>query len=568
MKNAPDTSSLKFQYHLTPDQVYITRDANYPSVVTLTLAITNDTDSDIAVKGIYLAFSVGDGMFDLTNVGTGIDVSSFQPKTWSIAEMEAGQYKMLPLSPVTGIKKGETITFQWSNVQINNATGTAMIQIKEEYAGDGLSGILDVNKVKSDLEVNSFAGTPPSISPGASCTLAWATTAANKVTLSPGTYKDLKTTGSVEVKPSETTTYTLTAFGDGPAVEKQFTVEVTKVGITSFMGDPTTIAENGKSTLSWQTMNADKVTLSPGGNDKLKPNDSLTVQLAETTVYTLTAFQGEDKAQKQLTITVAPVVIKAFSASSNSPVKAGSEVTLSWETAYATSWKIEAKPKKQPAYTLELNGEKDSIAVHPESDTSFTLVCDGFDGPVSKTIEVPVLSADIKSFAANPATIKAGDTFSLAWDIENATSQEMTAEWSNPGKPHQSPPNPTKIQTSQTWKSSLGNSVTFTLKATGANGSVSTKVTVKVEDEPYVNIRVASRTFYENFCEWNTKNTKERVLNGGPIHNEKLPENGEKTVDAGSGTNQPAFTATLHATPTASHSLEVYQNVWFGTDDD
>ncbi len=560
-------STLKFNYTITPDQLYITRDANYPSVATITVTISNETGEDVAVNQIGFQFSTGGGMFDLTEVSTGIVATSLQTE-WTFSEVGSGTYVAKPVAPTTGLKAGGVAVFQWTNMEINETEGSAIIMIKEVYSGDSLSGQAQINKVKSDLEINSFQSETPTIAPGKTATLSWATTAATKVTLSPGTYDNLKTTDSVSVTPTETTTYTLTAFGDGPAVSKQFQIVVANVAITSFQADHPDVALGAKSTLSWETVNAASVTLQPGDFPNLKVNDSVAVNPEETTVYTLTAKAAEEANapaldattdQKQLTVTVQKVVINSFTSSASGTVKSGTKVTLNWDTSYATGWQILVSSMGKNQTPIDISGDKGSTTVAPANNTTYTLVCQGASGPVKETVTIMVESVKIDSFVANNKSIQAGGSYTLSWKTSNADTIKMTANWENFGHPTVGPPDPGAIEDSGSWtESKLGNSVTYTLTATGPNGSTSAKVTVKVEDEPIAKLTTGGGGFGLYTLYWSSANVKTLVMNGGPYNNKQVPASGNVQYVFGSGEHA----VTLTGTPTNSNSLTVIDTVY------
>jgi hypothetical protein len=73
--------------------------------------------------------------------------------------------------------------------------------------------------------------------------------------------------------------------------------------IVTFIANPTTIDYGQKATLSWQTMNADKVTLDQGIGDK-SANGSVDVTPSQTTTYTLTAVGVSGQTQQSVTVTV------------------------------------------------------------------------------------------------------------------------------------------------------------------------------------------------------------------------------------------------------------------------
>lgn len=74
--------------------------------------------------------------------------------------------------------------------------------------------------------INSFTANPSSVSAGANTTLAWNTSGATSVSISPGAFTSMAATGSTTVAPSATTTYTLTATGSAGSATSATTVTV------------------------------------------------------------------------------------------------------------------------------------------------------------------------------------------------------------------------------------------------------------------------------------------------------------------------------------------------------
>ncbi len=85
------------------------------------------------------------------------------------------------------------------------------------------------------VRINSFAADPASIAEGGSSTLSWQTTNATTVTISQGV-GTVPGAGSTTVSPAQTTTYTLTAGGDGGPVTSTVTVAVAGTGDPELVG--------------------------------------------------------------------------------------------------------------------------------------------------------------------------------------------------------------------------------------------------------------------------------------------------------------------------------------------
>ena len=144
------------------------------------------------------------------------------------------------------------------------------------------------------VKIVSFKATPATIDKGDSVTLTWEIQNAKNASISEiGKVKI--TSGSREEKPQKTTTYILSAAGEKDRQEKTITVEVNipPVKIVSFKAEPSTVDKGKSSTLTWETENAEKVTIDEIG--EVESSGSKKVRPQKTTSYTLTAKGEKDK---------------------------------------------------------------------------------------------------------------------------------------------------------------------------------------------------------------------------------------------------------------------------------
>ena len=114
---------------------------------------------------------------------------------------------------------------------------------------------------------------------------------------------------SVNVKPTQSTTYLLTITYPTGALSLPVTVSVHPAApppwIASFSADAPVLAPGGAATLSWTTSNAAQVSIDPAPG-AVGPGGSASVSPSATTVYTLTAAQGSLTATAQVTVVVDP----------------------------------------------------------------------------------------------------------------------------------------------------------------------------------------------------------------------------------------------------------------------
>ncbi len=114
--------------------------------------------------------------------------------------------------------------------------------------------------------IESFTASPNSIVAGSSSTLSWNTVGATSISLTPGSFQFTSSSGTATVSPTATTTYTLTATNSAGSVTAtaSITVTVPLPKINSFTASPSSIKSGSSSTLSWNTVGATSVAITPG----------------------------------------------------------------------------------------------------------------------------------------------------------------------------------------------------------------------------------------------------------------------------------------------------------------
>jgi RHS repeat-associated protein len=134
----------------------------------------------------------------------------------------------------------------------------------------------------------SLNADPETILLGGSATLSWSSTTADTCTIEPG-IGSVGVNGSVQVSPTETTIYTITATGLGGTAMPSVTVTVTCLPPTvSISAIPETILPGESATLTWSSANADTCVIEPGIG-AVAVNGSIQISPTETTIFTITA---------------------------------------------------------------------------------------------------------------------------------------------------------------------------------------------------------------------------------------------------------------------------------------
>jgi plastocyanin len=322
---------------------------------------------------------------------------------------------------------------------------------------------------KKAPQINQFTSSATSIRVGDKVTLNWSTTGARKIEIigCDNNGGVLKTTGSKDVSPTKTTTYTLNSYAlNGLKTSKSLVVNVNssndksnskdntqKVKIVSFTADSTLIKKGDFVEFKWETENAKTVQLisSLGTVYNAPLSGEINVTPNTKRSYTLVAKDAsgnEDK--KEITIDVFESKAKFISFTSDkTSVKKGENVILKWETENADKVKLIRfitgdTPTSQISIgspTIVKNNEKDGMEVTINEKTFITLIAadaSGVERETTITIEVSNESdktdskdntqkAKIVSFTADSTSVKMGATVTLNWETKNAETVQIVA---------------------------------------------------------------------------------------------------------------------------------------------
>jgi len=200
--------------------------------------------------------------------------------------------------------------------------------------------------------------------------------------------------------------------GSGTSTDACVSVTVRKTPkIGSFTATPAQIDVGQCSTLSWETSDADHVTLAPGIGE-VPVKGSRSVCPTATTKYTLTAYSGAFSVSSEIEVSVRGAQIVTFSAAPPQ-VDVGECSTLSWKVQNAVRITIAPGLGEVP-----LEGSR---SVCPTATTKYTLTAFSADSKtVTQDVQVTVRSALIQTFSATPPDINAGESSTLSWKVLNA----------------------------------------------------------------------------------------------------------------------------------------------------
>ena len=186
-----------------------------------------------------------------------------------------------------------TVTVNGSTTVTPSATTTYTLTATSSD-GSSVSAPVQVIVAPANIpQILTFVANPTTIDAGQSSQLCWQVSGATNIQIDPGVGANLNANDCAMVKPSVTTTYTLTATNATGTIKANVTVNVGAVRITSFTANPVTSTAAGNPVvLSWTTQNASSVVLvgSELGPQTLQVNGSFTVNPITNSIYTLTAY--------------------------------------------------------------------------------------------------------------------------------------------------------------------------------------------------------------------------------------------------------------------------------------
>ncbi len=316
--------------------------------------------------------------------------------------------------------------------------------------------------VKAPPPVVNLSASPGKIDLGGSSTLEWSSSNATSVSISPDIGPDIgtvATSGKRSVSPTSSTTYTIMATGPGGSKSDRATVKVHVPPSVSFSASPDTISLGSSSTLVWSSEHATLVSIGPDIGS-VGASGERSVSPDSTTTYTITATgaDGTSTERAEATVTVNRPASVTFSASPGTICK-GVSSTLSWSSEHATSVSID-----QGIGTVGASGER---SVSPDSTTTYMIVATGAGGTDTDEATVTVDQLPSVNLFASADTINVGDSSTLSWSSEHATSVSIDQG----------------IGTVATWGSeevSPASTTTYTITATSPCGAVTDTVLVTV----------------------------------------------------------------------------------------
>jgi hypothetical protein len=157
----------------------------------------------------------------------------------------------------------------------------------------------------------AFRCDPMSIPQGGSATLAWGVSNATGLSIDQG-IGPVASSGTTNVSPSATTTYTLTAVVAGETKTASVTVKILPPPVAVITANPMVVAQGQGPVLSWTTANGTSVSIDPGIGEVGASGQRCVYPAAPTTTYTLSVTGSGGTTTSCVTVTVAAIQPLAF----------------------------------------------------------------------------------------------------------------------------------------------------------------------------------------------------------------------------------------------------------------
>ncbi|AKU92274.1 hypothetical protein [Vulgatibacter incomptus] len=294
--------------------------------------------------------------------------------------------------------------------------------------------------------------------------------------------------------PSLTTVYELEATGPGGDAGASVKVRVDPAieNFHAVVEGP--VAVGAEVEIVWTTRGALslEITTPEGGAYVVPEGDReqgrATLAVGASGRFTLVATRGEGVKEAELTVEVgdAPKIVD-FAASAPAVNMGGGSLTFSWTTERATS--VALAVNGAPVDLGSRSPAADSIELTLRGAATVVLTAANAVGTVDRTLEIPEVALPvIAAFAATPARVGAGETFSLSWSTTGAHAVSLTRD----GQPVEADPAGTTARIEQ----QLDADARYTLRATNLAGTFVTRELVVTVGAPTIHSFEADQVRY------------------------------------------------------------------------
>ncbi|MBI3208742.1 MAG: OmpA family protein [Candidatus Solibacter usitatus] len=239
------------------------------------------------------------------------------------------------------------------------------------------------------------------------------------------------------------------------------TAQALQARITKFAASPPAITAGQTAVLNWTIENADTAVIDGIGAVNARTG-TVNVTPQATTTYRITAANRSNSVSETVTVAVTQLTPRiVFFTGTPLSITSGQASSLSWSTENADTITISGMGAVPPG---------GNATVRPTANTTYVLTAANRNGQsvtaqVAVTVNPPEVPR-ITRFSATPAEIGPGESSSLIWAVEGATSVNITGLGG--------------VNLVGTSNVTPATTTTYRLTATSAGGSVTSDATVTV----------------------------------------------------------------------------------------
>ncbi len=436
---------LLYQVLTIPDPIQASSTGGDIQYATLEVIVSKARGtSPVTVQEIDLDFIVGNPNApqagELTDSNQRINAVC-SDNAWGGVSSEDGSFAFTPTGG-SSIVDTNSLIFTIPRIPVNTIPGIFSFKVTETASTTTQNAqkrvaSFQIGKAPYGFFVGDLTTSQPIVAPGADVILQWTGSQGAQYLLqwvdSNGPHSmDVSHQNSYTVPALQQTTsfyliVTETVNGSNIVVQRSLTVTVRTVSVKLEVDTPF-VGMGQRFTIRWTSQEADECVLyspfTPSGETEAL-NGSKTYQVdanqQPSITFTITATNkalGID-AHDQLVVTVEAPIIDLFQASNgDQPVEAGTEVTLTWKTRFASQCSLD-----QGIGIVQSSGE---VKIRPQNTTTVTLTCQGYQKPAILPLTVHVMPVEIKYFGIVPTVINPFDEAFLNWTIDRATSASIS----------------------------------------------------------------------------------------------------------------------------------------------
>lgn len=339
--------------------------------------------------------------------------------------------------PNQNISGSQTLPYGQSGGEIFTSSGLRLGDIAPGWSTQGSLVLhFKIQETQILAPTVSLSANPSSIAQGSSAALYWNSTNAASCFASGGWSGARSLSGSEQVSPLVTTTYSLNCTNtNGQSDTKSATVSVNQpvqesLPTVSITANLISVLQGQSIVLTWTSSNATScyATLSWWGTKPLLGSETVApVNVYGGNIFRITCSNSAGSRSAEVNVSVNQVQNLSVSlTASQTSVNAGSPVTLFWTSSNANTCFV----SNGWSGTRAFSGNE---IVYPQTTATHAITCLGSNNQqrtesITITVTQPQVVPTV-SITANPAQIYSGGSSALVWNSNNANSCYATGAW-------------------------------------------------------------------------------------------------------------------------------------------